>query len=431
MSSCRLDGNNTLQFANKMKKTLLIASVLFAGTSLFAQTKKVLFLGNSYTASSTLPSVVAGLANANGDTLIYDYNTPGGYTLQGHSTNATSLAKISAQQWDHVVLQEQSQRPSFPPGQVATEVFPYALTLENAIEANNPCTETVYYMTWGRKYGDQTNCQFYPPLCTYEGMQMRLRDSYLQMANDNESTCAPVGMAWRNSIMTDSTFELYSGDGSHPNANGFYLTACVFYATMWRESPVGLNYYSSLSRVDAEYLQQIAHQTVFDSLDVWRIGTNDVVAEFDTITVGNTFEVNFIDNSANANSWYWDFGTGDTSTVQNPTYTFNNAGNYSITLTATDGCTSSETTIQISFVATSILEKENVKVNLFPNPTKDYINIDLINGEEIMFELIDLNGKIVYSELILSSKRIVISKFSKGTYLVRINKNNTGKIIVQ
>lgn len=412
-----------------MKKSLLIASVLFTGSITFAQTKKVLFLGNSYTGGNTLPAMVDGLANANGDDMIYDYNTPGGYTLQGHSTNTTSLAKINAQQWDHVVLQEQSQMPSFPPTQVATEVFPYAQVLENAIAANNPCTETVYYMTWGRKYGDQQNCQFYTPLCTYEGMQMRLRDSYLQMANDNESTCAPVGMAWRNSIMTDSTFELYSGDGSHPNANGFYLTACVFYATIWRESPVGLNFYSTLDSSDAIYLQNIAHQTVFDSLDVWRIGANDVVADFTHGIAMGTNDVQFTDNSENATSWHWDFGNGDTSNLQNPNYSFNGGGNYSVTLTATDGCMTDTSSISLMF--TSIIENEKVKVNLYPNPTSDVINIEVIRGENVTLEILDLNGKVVFVENIRTSKSVDVKSYSAGTYLIRINKNNAGKIIVQ
>lgn len=35
-------------------------------------------------------------------------------------------------------------------------------------------------------------------------------------------------------------------------------------------------------------------------------------------------------------SWEWDFGDGDTSTTQNPTHTFEKAGDYEVTLTVTD-----------------------------------------------------------------------------------------------
>jgi gliding motility-associated-like protein len=59
--------------------------------------------------------------------------------------------------------------------------------------------------------------------------------------------------------------------------------------------------------------------------------------------------VNFTDASAVAggtiNSWSWNFGGDGTSSAQNPTHCFVNAGTYSITLTVTDnnGCTNTAT----------------------------------------------------------------------------------------
>jgi outer membrane protein assembly factor BamB len=45
-------------------------------------------------------------------------------------------------------------------------------------------------------------------------------------------------------------------------------------------------------------------------------------------------------------SWLWNFGDGQTSTLQNPTHSYTNPGNYTVTLTVTDnsGNTSSDTT---------------------------------------------------------------------------------------
>ena len=151
-----------------MKKTkpssiLLLSVVLilsgFLSTNASAQAKKkVLFLGNSYTAYNNLPQLVADVALSAGDTVVFSSNTPGGYTFQGHSTNATSLSLLAAGDWDHVVLQEQSQLPSFPQGQVQTSCFPFARALDSIAQSLNPCVKTIFYMTWGRKNGDASNC---------------------------------------------------------------------------------------------------------------------------------------------------------------------------------------------------------------------------------------------------------------------------------
>ncbi|MBK9318567.1 MAG: hypothetical protein IPM91_06900 [Bacteroidetes bacterium] len=132
-----------------------------------SQQTKILFIGNSYTASNNLPQLFTDLALSMGDTVFVDSNTPGGYTFQGHTTNATTLAKINTQPWDFVFLQEQSQLPSFSPPQVAVDVYPYARMLDSLIYVNDSCTETVFYMTWGRKYGDAGNCANWPPVCTF------------------------------------------------------------------------------------------------------------------------------------------------------------------------------------------------------------------------------------------------------------------------
>ncbi|MEM8899919.1 MAG: PKD domain-containing protein, partial [Bacteroidota bacterium] len=53
-------------------------------------------------------------------------------------------------------------------------------------------------------------------------------------------------------------------------------------------------------------------------------------------------EISLTDESPNAVQWFWDFGDGNFSTDQNPSYTYTEAGVYDITLIATDdlGCVS-------------------------------------------------------------------------------------------
>ena len=268
-----------------MKKFPLILFLFFLLSFSKAQvSKRVLFLGNSYTYVNNLPNLIDQLAISAGNDLIYDSNTPGGYTFQGHSTNATSLNKIASNQWDYVVLQEQSQIPSFPPSQVATDCYPYAAILNDSILSNNPCTEPLFYMTWGRKNGDASNCAFYPPLCTYAGMQDRLKTSYMELATNNNASVAPVGVAWEMVRNLYPSIELYSPDESHPSLAGSYLAACVFYSSIFRETSLGLSYTAGLDSLSVYRLQDIASSTVLDSLSWWQIGWNDLSLSLPTDT---------------------------------------------------------------------------------------------------------------------------------------------------
>ncbi|MCB9046801.1 MAG: PKD domain-containing protein [Chitinophagales bacterium] len=323
-----------------MKKAyrVLLLSVLVVVTNVLqAKTVKVLFIGNSYIYTNDIPLLIKQLAATNGDTLIYDQSTPGGYTLEQHCTNATTLAKIKAQAWDIVVLQEQSQKPAFPPSQVATDTYPYARTLDSLINDNNSCTETMFYMTWGRKNGDASNCQFYPPICTYLGMQASLRESYLQMAHDNSAITAPVGAAWK--VVRDSlpNLDLYISDESHPNINGGYLSACVFYASIFHKSPYGNTFTSTLSATDAERIQHFAAKVTLDSIDKWTQYGDYVYADFtNSITAPNIRA--FQNKSLKASSYKWDFGDTNTDMMANPSHTYAQAGIYTVTLSASNNC---------------------------------------------------------------------------------------------
>ena len=64
--------------------------------------------------------------------------------------------------------------------------------------------------------------------------------------------------------------------------------------------------------------------------------------------------VNFTDLSSPGNGeiveWYWEFGDGNISYLQNPTHTYENLGNYTVSLTVTDENTLSDTETKIDYI---------------------------------------------------------------------------------
>ncbi|HEX2898795.1 MAG TPA: PKD domain-containing protein, partial [Bacteroidia bacterium] len=75
----------------------------------------------------------------------------------------------------------------------------------------------------------------------------------------------------------------------------------------------------------------------------------------------------FQDNSTNGTTLAWDFGDGNTSTSANPTNTYANPGNYTVTLITTNACGSDTTTESIT-VLVGLEDGLQGQLSLYPNP---------------------------------------------------------------
>jgi len=258
-----------------MKKILLAFLLSLLMPFSFGEGYKVLFIGNSYTYVNNLPEMIASMAESLGDTLVFSSSVPGGSTFQMHVNNSTTVSLIQQGGWDYVVLQGQSQEPSFPDGQFYAETYPYAQQLCEMINQYNPEATTVFYMTWGRKNGDQGNCPYFPPLCTYEGMDSLLYLRYMTMAEDFGAEVSPVGALWHYLRDHNPDIDLYSSDESHPSLAGTYAAACSFYSVLFRANPRDLTYHSSLPEEVAETIRVAAQKVIYDSLGKWFVELPD------------------------------------------------------------------------------------------------------------------------------------------------------------
>lgn len=338
-----------------MRDRILALALIATGVPASAQVTRVLFIGNSYIYTNDLPAVFTQFALGMGDTVITSSSVAGGYTLQMHATYAPTLAAIAAQPWHFVVIQEQSQLPSFPPAQVASDVLPYAQALADTVHAHHPCAEVVYMMTWGRENGDAANCPTWPPVCTYEGMQLQLRAGYLSMAQQNSAQCAPVGMVWREVRSAAPALPLYIPDGSHPSVNGTYVAASTLYATLFRAACDANTYTAGIDSSDAALIRSLASTTVLDSISIWNIGVNDPNPGFFAFPIAPPngevdFEPVFTGGSHN-----WDFGDGSGSTDEQPLHDYSSGGLYTVTHTVTDSCgRTTSGSMQVNVVITGV-----------------------------------------------------------------------------
>jgi hypothetical protein len=389
--------------------------------SLTAQTKRVLFIGNSYTFVNDLPQLTVDLALSAVDTLVVASSTFGGSTLAAHSVYANTLSMIAQGTWDYVILQEQSQLPSFEISQVEAESFPYAHFLDSLIRAANPCTETLFYMTWGRKNGDASNCAAWPPVCTYEGMDSLLNLRYRMMAEMNDAVVSPVGAIWHQIRDENPGIELYSADESHPSPAGTYAAACSFYEIIFGHPATQITSSYSLPLTDAEFIRNTAHEVINTNEEMWYIGAYQTLAGFTSDIVAEN-EVQFINTSENAGQYFWDFGDGSTSEENNPLHQYAQSGDYNVTLTVTNcGQTS---TLTLSVYAGQVNSSELVftatDFNFYPNPAEEYIKIESNLSKPFLLTIYDAMGNLVMTTRAYPGSRIDVAHLTDGIYFLKV-----------
>ncbi len=413
--------------AKTLSALLTIVCAVVVMNNATARTKRIFFAGNSYTYTNSMPDMLKALATAMGDTVVYAMSAPGGHTFQQHTTNTTTLTGITSQPWDIVILQEQSQIPSFPPAQVATDCYPYARWLDSFINDYDSCIETMFMMTWGRKNGDAMNCASYPVVCTYAGMQGRLRESYLEMTMNNHASVAPVGAAWKVVVDSFPAIELYQPDESHPSVAGSYLEACVLYASAFHRSPEGCSYVSSLTPSVAATLQRIAARVTLDSLEQWQQYGHYPHAAF-TYALTTPATVNLTNTSQRADSYVWQFGDGGTAATASPSHTYTASGTYTITLTATNDCSSNISTDTVTVTGTTGIDNIHSSSNvMIMNSGNGHISFVLPGAGHL--SVYDINGRTIRSYDRTANAQVT-DMFPAGLYLYRFTTTEgsiTGK----
>ena len=243
----------------------------------------VLTFGNSYTSANSLSSMLEELLrSANSPSNASDFTT-GGWTIADHwddvnTSGSSQNLSLASGVWDTVIVQDQSQIPGFyrtNSDWLASKNG--SIHLADRIDSEGAAM--MLMMTWGRRNGDAMNPTLYP---NYTVMQDRLEDGYIDyrdnisLSTSAEIYIAPVGLAFKhihdsivasggNPLSPTSTFYgLYSSDGSHPSTSGSYLAACVLFAALTGDSPVGLTDNTTMDSTLRQTLQQAAAEVVFN-----------------------------------------------------------------------------------------------------------------------------------------------------------------------
>ena len=194
-----------------------------------AKTMKVLFIGNSFTFYSDIPSLFEKIAAAADKSVIVESVTKGSYTLEKFADATDEFGKKVDEKlkkfndYDAVVLQEHSTRPLTD----YAKFLAGAKSLQTKINATQSSCQIYLYATWGYKDGaDARNI-------TIPEMEAQLRKAYSDAAKEMGVKVCNVGAAFTTVYESHPELNLYfAKDNKHPSYTGAYLSACVHVATI-------------------------------------------------------------------------------------------------------------------------------------------------------------------------------------------------------
>ena len=109
-------------------------------------------------------------------------------------------------------------------------------------------TIPVFFMSWA--YADVPE------------MTAQLAEQYTQAGNENNAFVIPAGLAFAQAVKKRPELNLYANDKRHPSLAGTYLAAATVYGSLFKKSPIGLQYTAGIEIENAKFLQTIAWETV-------------------------------------------------------------------------------------------------------------------------------------------------------------------------
>jgi hypothetical protein len=213
---------------------------------------QALFIGNSHTYLHYMPHMFAEMVQSSGKgTRMHVEQSLGrGVSLEWHWHNPGTRELLASRRWNYVVLQDRSRGPLENRSSFET----YARLLD--VEIRRQGGRTVLYMTWADRSQPET--------------QAVLAEAYTTISRNLGALLCPVGLAWQAALKLNPALNLHHADGRHASPAGSYLAACLFYAVILRDSPLGMprsfkikgKLRPDVPQEEAMFLQQIAWDTI-------------------------------------------------------------------------------------------------------------------------------------------------------------------------
>ena len=151
----------------------------------------------------------------------------------------------------------------------------------------------------------------------------------------------------------------------------------------------------------------------------------------------NDSTIKLFNGATFANSIVWDFGDGNTSTVQNPQYTYDSTSTFTVTLTVNGDCGmatfSQDVTTQLVNADNRIQVAEQIAV--FPNPNDGRFTLQITGAtKDLTLKIVDVQGRVLrewqeQNPTVNYSKALNIEDLAAGVYFIQVQTDTSTDVV--
>lgn len=242
-----------------------------------------------------------------------------------------------------------------------------------------------------------------------------------EFSYDTDAICQWETVTFSDESVNATSWEWDFGEGAAPATANTQGPHTVYYTSPGEKS-VSLTINESVTEIKESLIEVTATPT----------------AEFSYSS--NALTVNFTNTSANASTYLWDFGDGNTSNENNPTHTYSIAGAYVVVLTAfNQECEDYQT----EEIIVPLVGLDNFSMDPFvricPNPNQGNFELRINNQSPIKkIDIFAASGKKIrvksLNDISPSQSTFDVRNLEKGIYFLRLNTEDqiiTKKIVVR
>jgi trimeric autotransporter adhesin len=129
-------------------------------------------------------------------------------------------------------------------------------------------------------------------------------------------------------------------------------------------------------------------------------------------------DVTFTNSTTGATTYWWDFGNGDTSVTQSPSYSYATAGTYTVTMIAGNDCGLDTATQEVTVIVGVEELGNNFNAVLFPNPSNGAftLSFSIYETQQLQIDLVDVTGRVLNA--------VANKTFIAGNHSLLLNAND-------